>query len=193
MRMPQAKSGYQRAECSKSQPFPPSCSAALRGYLSCRSLARDPGVLAPAPLPSPSVSARGDIPSTLTPRPGDPGPSWEAHPAFMSCHVSGGQDVPSKGWISGQQAPACISPGPEQYGVQRLMRPVAPHATHPCRGQHGGTHQPALLGHVFKPKYGCWDPGTGSGSAWAELDAVPGSSQAEQGEEQDWLPSCCRC
>lgn len=85
MRMPRAKSGYQRAELSKSWLFPPPRSAVLRGCLRCRSLAGDPGVLAPARLPSPIVLAGGDIPSTVTPRSGDPGPGWETHPAIMYC------------------------------------------------------------------------------------------------------------
>lgn len=83
MRMPQAKSGYQRAELSKSQPFPPPCSVTLRGCLGCWSLTRDSGVLAPAQLPSPSASAGGDIPELSPPGPGILG--WETHPAIMSC------------------------------------------------------------------------------------------------------------
>ena len=83
--MPQAKSGYQRAELSKSRPFPPPCSVTLRGCLGCQSLAGDPGVLAPAQLPSPNVLARGGgHPSAVSPRPGDPGPRWETHPAIRS-------------------------------------------------------------------------------------------------------------
>lgn len=44
--------------------------------------------------------------------------------------------------------------------VQRHIGPVAPHTAHPCRGQHGGTHQLAPLG-THSGTYGCWDPGTG--------------------------------
>lgn len=83
MRMPQAKSGYQRAELSKSQPFPPPCGVTLRGCLGCWSLTRDPGVLAPAQLPSPCASAAGDIPELSPLGLGILG--WETHPAITSC------------------------------------------------------------------------------------------------------------
>lgn len=63
MRMPRAKGRYQRAELSKSLPFPPPCSVWQRGCLSCHSLAWHPEVLAPAWLSSPSVLAAGDSPA----------------------------------------------------------------------------------------------------------------------------------
>jgi len=185
MRTPRAKSGYQRAELCEPRPFPPPCSAALRGRLSCGSPAEDPGVLAPALLPCPSVLAGGTSPA-LSP-PGLGILVLARKPIQPSCpvvghHVSCGQGVCSMGRVPGQRAPACINPRPEQQGVQRCMGPVVLHAAHPCRGQHTGTHEPAPLGTHIRA-HGCWDPGTGSGSAWAELDAVHGSSQAEQGDE----------
>lgn len=57
--MPWARSGYQRAEVSKSWLFPLPCNVLLRGCLSCQSLTGDPGVLAPVQLPRPTVSAVG--------------------------------------------------------------------------------------------------------------------------------------
>lgn len=116
MRMPRAKSGYQRAELSKSWPFPPPRSAVLRGCLRCRSLAGDSGVLAPARLPSPIVLA-GETSPALSPlglgilvpdgKPIQPSRTVVGH------DVCGGRDVPSMGWMPGQWAPACISPRPE--------------------------------------------------------------------------------
>lgn len=104
MKMPWAKSGYQRAELSKSWLFPPPRSALLRGCLRCRSLAGGPGVLAPAQLPIPIVLAEGTFPALSPPGLGILVPAGK--PIQPSCpvlghHVSGGQGVPSTGQAPG--------------------------------------------------------------------------------------------
>lgn len=179
MRMPGAKDRYQKAELSMSLPFPPPCSVSQRGCLSCHSLAWHPEVLAPAWLSSPSVLAAGDIP-TLSPLGLGilvlAGKSIQASGPVLCHHLSGGQSVPRMGQMPGQWAPACISPGPEQHGVQRYRGPVAPHAAHPCSSQYGSTHQLAPLAAPIQA-HGYWDPEIGSGSARAEMGAVPESGQ----------------
>lgn len=123
-------------------------------------------------LPSPRVLGQS---STITS--GDPGPSWETHPAIRSCL---GTLYFWDGCLDSELQPAS-APGQssmeyrDTWGQFHLM--LLTHTGTSIWVDISWHH----CGHIYIRAHGCWDAGTGSGSAWAELDAVPGSSQERAG------------